>query len=271
MKTTSLLLSLPVLLWCSCASTTTSSSPVSGDSPIAQHLLLSRQPSGSASFLRDVFDWNVEEVARNQFWQVRDAGGRIVAGLVAVDTPSDGSAAAIWLISVLCPDFDATLERVAANGGSIQHGPVVVRGGIRTAVVADPEGAVFQIQDGDTGAGVNGESPWIWHVLGADSPKAAADWYAAVLGMDVKAGDQENRYELTRDGVALAGVSENLLVDAPSQWIPVLRVGNLADVLQRVNAAGGDVLLTAEDDVNVALIADALNAPILLQEVEVAP
>ena len=91
-------------------------------------------------------------------WQTRDAGmpgmrytlGAVgptqVAGLMTIpDEAKANGMAPVWFGYVAVPDVDAAAASVAAKGGTVHRPPMDIPNVGRFAVVADPQGAVFNL------------------------------------------------------------------------------------------------------------------------------
>lgn len=258
---------LTLLSLCSCASVQ-KPDPTFGQ-VLPAHALVSRAAVTSAAFYSEAFDWQTEALQGESAWALLDSGG-IPVGIL-IDVPAEGQPdAAVWLTTFTVPDFDAALGRAVLEGGKVKHGPVSIRGDVRTAVVEDPQGAILQLREGESSSGDAG-SRWVWRELVTEDVTAAAEWLKEVLGVKTRPSGTEGRLEVLVNGVPIGGISENPLLDAASQWIPVLAVDDLEGAVERVQKAGGDVVIQPESGSPVVLIADSLNAPLLLQETEVTP
>lgn len=243
-----------------------SPSPPAASAPLGRQDLVSGRPDASAVFYREVFGWSVAPrgTASYREWHTED--GQTVGGLVAFPDAGD---AAVWLTTLDVENLQQTVATVIAQGGALLHGPVTVRGGARTAVIADPDGGRLQLREG---ARQPVQSVWIWHELLTRDPAAAATWYGAVFGFT--SGDAASeRILLFRGESPVAGISPNPFVDQESQWIPVLGIHELSPLLAAIPRHGGEVIHVSTDtNRRVALVADPQHAPLLLQEIgEVTP
>jgi predicted enzyme related to lactoylglutathione lyase len=51
-------------------------------------------------------------------------------------------------LTLAVTDLDGVIDRAAPRGGNVQHGPVEVGGGVRIAVLADPDGNAVELVEG---------------------------------------------------------------------------------------------------------------------------
>lgn len=234
--------------------------PPSASAPMGRQDLVSGRPKASLNFYQEVFGWSVRRKGPDGYWEFATADGRSASGLVSFPDAGDS---AIWLTSLDVESLDGALAKVDAQGGSLLHGPVTVRGKVRTAVIQAPDGARLQLREA-----AGGDSPgvWIWHELVTADVAAAAGWYVRVFGFSAEAA--ADRVLLLRGGIPVAGLSSNPFEDEPAQWIPVLGVENLDTGLAAIPTHGGRVLQVSEDPERpVALVADPQHAPLFLQEI----
>ena len=112
---------------------------------------------GAKAFYGSVFGWQPETFgppeAPMTLWRLPDyVGGEgkwatVPSDVVAVMAPTGDTAAAVpphWNVNIRVEDADATAEQAASLRGHV-IAPVLDTPGFRSAVLADPQGAVFSI------------------------------------------------------------------------------------------------------------------------------
>jgi uncharacterized protein len=112
---------------------------------------------GAKAFYGSVFGWQAEAFgspeAQMTLWRLpgyvggEDKWAAVPRDVVAVMAPTGEAAAAVpahWNVNLRVDDADATVERAASLGGQIVV-PVLDTPGFRSAVLADPQGAMFSI------------------------------------------------------------------------------------------------------------------------------
>jgi uncharacterized protein len=123
----------------------------------AMSMLSTPDVSGSAAFYAAVFGWETESLdfgaAEITLWRLPGyVGGEpqqpVPRDVVGVMAPMGGAAAdaepAHWSVDFWVNDTDATAEKSLALGGNVVAAPYDTPG-FRSAVLADPQGAVFSV------------------------------------------------------------------------------------------------------------------------------
>jgi len=107
--------------------------------------LSSPDVDGSKSFYSSMFDWSIEpfEGSPQPYWSIKN-GDRNNGGIRELDSPGPPPH---WLVYFAIDDIDAGLAKVEELGGTKHAGPIDI-GIAKIAVVADPQGAVFALYDG---------------------------------------------------------------------------------------------------------------------------
>jgi predicted enzyme related to lactoylglutathione lyase len=147
----------------------------------------------------------------------------------------------------------------------------------RQAVLSDPEGAVFAIlasSSGDAPDFLAASGEWIWSSLLARNPDAEAAFYQQLFAYDVfdlASDDGLEHVILSSDDFARASV--NAMPGDPARrhahWLNFIRVDNTVDMVAKVTASGGRVLVETHVDRHggqVAVVADPAGAPFGLME-----
>jgi hypothetical protein len=108
--------------------------------------LATRDPEKAKAFYTALFGWNAHDSDPSAGmvyteWQV---GDRSVGGMLKI-TAEMGEMPPSWSVYFQVDDCDATVERAKANGGALFFGPEDIPTVGRFAVLADPQGAIFQV------------------------------------------------------------------------------------------------------------------------------
>ena len=117
------------------------------DDELAAHTRSRRRGRGSTATL---FGWEVEPIApgvsaaRLGGLRRRAQGQPLPTDTVALIAPTAEGVPPHWNVNLRVRDADATGERATSLGGSVL-GPPVDTFGLRSLVIADPQGAVFSI------------------------------------------------------------------------------------------------------------------------------
>ena len=144
-------------------------------------------PDQAAAFYTELFGWEAERRGDHLVCTLCD---RDVAGFVRGDESA-------WRTNVWVESADETAERAQAAGGSVVTAPFDLAGVGRSAVLADPAGAVFTVSEPDPHRGaqvVNEPGAWAMSALTTPDLEAAKAFYGAVFGWETESfpvGDVE--------------------------------------------------------------------------------
>jgi predicted enzyme related to lactoylglutathione lyase len=115
----------------------------------AMSSLHSPDPAAAGAFYRAMFGWEAEPMGAMTLFRLEGyIGGRakqpIPRDVVAVMAPPADDVPPHWNINLQVSDADSTAEMTARLGGTVIAGPMDTPG-FRSAVLADPQGAVFSV------------------------------------------------------------------------------------------------------------------------------
>lgn len=254
-------------------------------------------PEAAAAFYGDLFGWNLtdrmpEDLPGSYF--MAQLEGRDVA---AVGSQQGGPSTPVWSTYISVDSADDTVGKVMAAGGSVLAEAFDVLDSGRTAVVADPSGAVFSLWQAKEHKGaqlVNFPGTWNWSNLNTRDPKGAEGFYGAVFGWEVNTGslDGIGDYAMFRspgygefleasdpdifrrqadvgapegfaDAVAwMMPMADQYPEDVPSHWSVTFAVDDTDAIAGRAAELGGDVVLAPFDagDVRAAVLSDPQGA-----------
>jgi len=106
--------------------------------------LISPDVAGSAAFYRDLFGWDIQELAPGEYWSIANGANRN-GGMMPMPPGSHPA----WNLYFAVDDVDATVARARELGGDTVMGPMDVPNGGRLAVLRDPQNAVFSVLTGE--------------------------------------------------------------------------------------------------------------------------
>jgi predicted enzyme related to lactoylglutathione lyase len=112
---------------------------------VGWHELLAADWEKAFVFYSEIFGWQKAdaEVSGTDTYQPFSAGGLTIGGMF---TKRPQEPLPFWLFYFNVEDIDGAADRVKANGGQINQGPLELPGGISIARCADPQGAAFGLQ-----------------------------------------------------------------------------------------------------------------------------
>ena len=212
--------------------------------------LFTSDTAAASKFYTGVLGWSAATIVqRGVTYTVFSSDGRPVAGLR--QRPAGASPhASRWINYVAVTDVEAVLTAVTKAGG-------VIRAPARSfpdlgmqAIVTDTEGSPLGLLESSSGDPADREPPagtWNWFHLFVKQPQAAGEFYRQILNYEVTPDPRIGKKDqllLESDGINRAGIS--VLPDredAKPGWLGVIRVANLDEVLARVPALGGEVMV----------------------------
>lgn len=180
--------------------------------------------------------------------------GRPVAALVA---KKDGRMPTAWGVHLATPDLAGTVAKVREAGGTVLTEPEAASDAGRSAVVADPDGAVFSVWQAGARPGFGATDvpgAFCWAEVYVRNAEAADAFYPAVFGYELTAppfdaGDFM-AWALPDSGRQVAGralVGDVLPAEMPPHFLVYFRVGDVGDALRTVRRGGGRVLVDRQE------------------------
>lgn len=240
--------------------------------------LITHDLEAARRFYAGLFGWTFEETTGPAGLQylVARSGDIYVAGIVLAERPADGANLSRWLPYASVPDVDAAAARAASLGGRVAVEPREVALG-RVAAIVDPQGAVIGLArssfgDPDDMTTKPAVGRRVWTELLSDDPSASADFYAAVVGYEVRRIERRGgEYTmLVGDGRDRAGILANPTGNWPPLWLTSFGVQDAGMAARRAELLGGRIVLAESDEVRggtIAIVADPSGAVLVLQEV----
>lgn len=273
---TALLLIMSVIFLAACKSVMYKVPPVAASSNqvVVWHDLLSPDALRSRQFMEGVLGWKTK--TGNTYSTLYGRRGQVVGGIFDTQAMDWNLRAGGWLLSMSTSDLDATLKKILDKGGRLLQPAQDIPDRGHSALVADPQGAVFNLVElspsQESGESVDSDT-WIWYELITAQPAVAAAWYANVFQLEVVDLDG-GRKLLKKDGVDIATVSVNSFEDSRNQWLAVVAVNDFENTVVNVSREGGRVALVLPSPAGngkLALVQDPTGAALILQEQEVSP
>jgi uncharacterized protein len=192
-------------------------------------------PPAAAAFYGGLFGWEFEEA------MPPGSGGTYLIGrlrgedVAAVGSLPDGHPPmAVWNTYVWVESADETAAKVTAAGGTALTEPFDVMDAGRTAVLADPEGAVFCVWEARQHRGariVNEPGSLNFNGLGTRDVEAAKAFYGAVFGWRTfSMGPGAEAW-------ALPGYGDHLALERPTlhEEMAEMGVAGFEDVVATIN------------------------------------
>jgi predicted enzyme related to lactoylglutathione lyase len=178
----------------------------------------------------------------------KPATGGMIGGSVQLEKATDGEPQH-WIGYIATPNVDDTIKAATKLGAKVVSAPTDIPTVGRSAVLSDPQGAVFAIftPEGDApgheGAAEIGEVSW--HELYTTDHEAAFQFYSQLFGWQKgRAMDMGSMgiYQIfSRNGRDIGGMMNKPDPSMPSGWTYYFRVPDVNDVAKRISARGGKV------------------------------
>lgn len=204
------------------------------------------QPSvaDAVEFYTRLFDWTVDDPDENNRALVARLDGRRAAGIRACPE----SVPPTWLIHVRVEDIDDTIEEAQAAGGSCLLPSLGRSKGGRAAILADPSGIPFCVNDGGSAEGVETSAEaGAWSMASLHSPdrESARAFYGAIFGWQLEdvPGAPFAQWGLAGRMLGLLSAGGA----APPHWAVNIAISDADATAALVESLGGAVVLDPFD------------------------
>jgi uncharacterized protein len=250
-------------------------------------------PAAAADFYGQLFGWQLEDVmpegSASSYYIGRLHGGDVAA---IGSVPQDAPAPTAWNTYIWVHNADETAAGVQGAGGRVLSPPCDIQDAGRSAVCADPDGAVFFLWQarGHKGARIVNEPGSLnFNVLNVRDRGRAESFYGSVFGwrtLDVEGGMRAWRlpgygYHLEQldpgirermaqlgapagfeDVVAALSQIDDDRPDVPAHWGVTFAVDDADAVAAKADELGGQVLVAPFDApwVRMTVISDPQGA-----------
>lgn len=207
----------------------------------------------ASTFYEQVLGWSVTDSGMPDMdYRLAQIDGDMVAGMMST-ARMEGAPPPNWLVYFAVDSADDIVGTVQSRGGSIVIPPTDIPGTGRFGVLTDPQGAFFgvlQPEPMDTepqGGAFDQSKPGHgnWHELMVPDPAAAFDFYAGLFGWTkdqaLDMGDMGTYQLFAHEGTTIGGMMGQGNSPVPT-WLPYFGSGGTDAAIERVKAAGGNVM-----------------------------
>jgi uncharacterized protein len=224
--------------------------------------LATTDQEGSKAFYQQVLGWQAQDspMGEGMVYTMYKLGDRWVAGGYALtpDMQQQG-VPPNWMPYVCVANADETAAKAKEHGAKMIMEPFDIEGVGRSAVFADPGGAVISIfQPGQhRGTGLTGEhGTACWCELLTKDRASCEAFYKAVFGWNVKSSMPEYTEFLVGD-LSHAGMMEILPEwgPVPPNWMTYFQVADCDATTAKVGELGGALVMGPHDIPNVGRFA----------------
>jgi predicted enzyme related to lactoylglutathione lyase len=210
--------------------------------------LMTTDPAKAIEFYTQVTGWGTSVWEGPMPYTMWTNGGAPIGGVMKM--PPGVEAPPHWLAYIGTPDVDATVAQATGLGAKVHVQPTDIPSVGRFAVLADPQGAAFAVYSSsnphaeDSPAKVGEVS---WHELATVDYPAALRFYQTLFGWTAGAamdmGPAGTYQMFAVNGIDRGGIfNKPAEMPGPPAWGYYFRVADLDAALDRVKAAGGQVL-----------------------------
>ena len=238
------------------------------------HDLATDDAPAARRFYSELLGWEFTETTRrNKPYAIARKGGRLVAGMVAVDPVPDQEVSQ-WIGYQSVANVDDSVAAVLNAGGKTLVPPVNVAVG-RAAVVSDPQGAPLGLARLAAGDPPDPPEPvlgtFFWMEYLARDPDAATIFFTSTFGFERKVTDRlgGKEYTVLSRGRPRGGVLPAPRPEMRSTWLCYVLVDDPAALAAKARSLGGSVLLEPRAEVrnaSLAVVMDPSGAILALQK-----
>ncbi|MER6300126.1 VOC family protein [Kitasatospora sp. NPDC001539] len=228
----------------------------------------------TAGFYGKVFGWTFQEIPDAMGYGFLQLDGRTVGAIGPLGAGDRSS----WTTYFRTADVDATVGAATGAGGRVLVPAADVMEEGRMAQLADPQGARFALWQAGNTVGldvVSEDNALVWSELHTSDPEAAVAYYRQLFGWRVEnfepSPGMNYRVVSTAEGdqrqTGFGGIAPTMSPEQPSAWTPYFAASDVDALVAKATAAGGSVMMPAEDVPNVgriAWLADPNGAPFAL-------
>ena len=199
--------------------------------------------AAAKKFYSSVFGWDYEDTSMgpDQIYTMINLGGKTVGALYKIGPEQQGMPPN-WQPYISVNSADETAAKARELGANIMVEPFDVADHGRMAVFADPTGATIAIWQAKEHHGaqlVNAPGAMCWNELQTRDPKAATQFYSALLGWGAKESPEYT--EWVNQGTHIGGMMgmKDHMTGIPPHWMPYFAVEDCDKTVATVKANGG--------------------------------
>jgi predicted enzyme related to lactoylglutathione lyase len=240
--------------------------------------LITSDVAGAKKFYGGLFGWEFENAGKDAAeYTIIKAGGTPIGGIIYSERAKEINGEQ-WLSYLSVPNVDRAVDITKKRGGKVLVEAFEFEARGRTAVVADPQGALvvmFKSYGGDPPMQTLEEKlnhVWIWTELFTNDTEGSSAYYEEIA--DYKAEKYDSGvnvpYFVFRKGEkGYAGMLTIPWENVKPNWLPYVKVKDPEAIVKKVEPLGGMVILAPGKDIrngSVAIVADVTGAVIAIQK-----
>jgi predicted enzyme related to lactoylglutathione lyase len=212
--------------------------------------LLTRDVAAAKVFYGEVVGWAMQDVPMpGMTYTLFSAGSSQVGGMMRMPQDAcDAGTQPFWATYIDTDDVDAAATRLRSRGGALHKGPDDIPEVGRFAVVADPQGAMFNLfkpsRPGERGVS-NSPGQVGWHELHTKDWSKAWEFYSGMFGWQkgqaVDMGPMGTYQTFLIGGAQSGAMFNSPAAERASFWLIYFSVGDIDAAGRRIAGAGGKI------------------------------
>jgi uncharacterized protein len=224
--------------------------------------LATNDAAAAKTFYTSLFGWTANDmpIPDGVYTMLQKNGSSLGAMYQSKDIPPN------WASYISVENVDESAKKAQSLGANVVAPPFDVMDVGRTAVVADPQGAMFCLWQAKKhiGATIRDEANTLcWNELMTSDIAAARDFYKGLFGWDLKLSPQYT--EVHVGPVPVGGMIQITpdMMGTPPNWSPYFSVDDCDATVTKAKSLGAQIYVPPTDIPNVgrfAVIADPQGA-----------
>ncbi|APD05624.1 hypothetical protein UJ101_00071 [Flavobacteriaceae bacterium UJ101] len=238
---------------------------------VVWHDLITPDIQEAKDFYGSIFGWTFEDFKiGGKNYVMISHHNEYIGGMI--EMPSSESS--IWIASISMDNIDEQAEKVVKNGGKILLKPITIPGRGRQVILEGNQGEKFSLINSSQGdASLKTTTPngnWLWMELWANDTSKAHNFYNKAFYTNIEQTTSDGRpyWIFKSKGKKAGGMIQNPLTNVGSQWIPYIQMDNPSNIIDKIAANKGYVILKPEPSIrkgSVGIFQDPKGAIICLQ------
>lgn len=204
---------------------------------------------GAKAFYTQLFGWEVDDrpVGEEMVYSMMTIGGKPVAAISPQPQQQrEMGVPPFWNSYVTVTDVDQVAARAGELGATVHAPPFDVMDAGRMAVIADPQGAFFELWQPNQHIGanlVNGHGLLSWNELHTTDLEGATSFYTTLFGWttsDMDMGGASYRVIGVGDH-GNGGLTDMMPPSAPPHWLVYFGTDDLEGSVAKIGELGGTI------------------------------
>ncbi|MCF8715043.1 VOC family protein [Joostella atrarenae] len=239
---------------------------------IVWYNLVTPNISESKAFYAKICKWTFKDInKKGQNISIISNNGKPIGSMIEIKNAD----ASTWISSVKTNNIDASISSVKTNGGRVIIDKFTIGENIgKQVIVEGPLGEKMSFIQTDNPAMSlleNVEGKWIWEELWSTDIDKSINFYTKVLNLEVTlTKDDDRSYWIFNDSndKKVAGMMNNPLKGANTQWVPYIKISDINGVYQTLQQTDAHIYIKPDMNVRqgtIVVFEDPNGATVCLQ------